>query len=130
MDNLLEDDVLGLEQLIVDGADARVPLEIEFPVYKNGKQEKKKYLVIIKPLRSSELNNATQIGLKNSYTDVNTEIVKLGLITKDGEPYPEEVVEKLPAGVINKLTEHICEISGLNTDKEANAKLIKEMMGF
>ena len=130
MDNLLEDDVLGLEQLIVDGADARVPLEIEFPVYKNGKQEKKKYLVIIKPLRSSELNNATQIGLKSSYTDVNTEIVKLGLITKDGEPYPEEVVEKLPAGVINKLTEHICEISGLNTDKEANAKLIKEMMGF
>ena len=130
MDKLLEDDVLDIEQLIVDGSDARVPLEVEFPVYKNGELQHKKYLVLIRPLKSSELNNATQMGLKNPNTDVNTEIVKIALITKDGEPYPSEVVENLPAGVINKLTEHICEISGLQTDKEANAKLIREMMGF
>ena len=133
MDNLLEvnnDDVFDLEQLIVDGADARIPLEVEFPFYKDGELTYKKYGVVIRPLKSSELSNATQIGLRDSSSDVNTEIVKKGLCRKDGTPYPSEVVEKLPAGVINKLTEHICEISGIRRDREANDKLIREMMGF
>ena len=76
------------------------------------------------------MNNATQRGLGFDDTDVNTEIVKLGLCKKNGEPYPEDIVEKLPAGVINKLTEKICEVSGIQQDKEKNAELIREMMGF
>ena len=132
MEKLLEDDTdfLDIETLIVEGADARVPLEVEFPIYKNGELTYKKYLAMVKPLKSSDLNNATQIGLKSSDTDVNTEIVKRGLITKDGDYYPEGIIEKLPAGVINQLTEKICEISGLKQNKEENAKLLKEMMGF
>ena len=128
----LEDDdgLFDLERLIVDGADARIPVEVEFPVYKDGELEYRKYGVMIRPLRSSELNNATQRGLSDDFTDVNTEIVKRGLCKKNGDAYDSEIVEKLPAGVINKLTEKICEVSGIQQDKERNAELIREMMGF
>ena len=130
MNNEFDDNVFDLERLIVDGADARIPVEVDFPVYKDGELTVKKYGVMIRPLKSSELNNATQTGLRFDDTDVNTEIVKKGLCRKDGSPYDPEVVEKLPAGVINKLTEKICEVSGIQQDKERNAELIKEMMGF
>ena len=131
-DRLLEvnDDVFDLEQLIVDGADARIPLEIDFPIYKDGELTYKKYGVVIRPLKSSELSNASQIGLRDSASDVNTEIVKRGLCKKDGSPYPSELVEKLPAGVITQLTEQICEVSGIKQDKEANNEFLREMMGF
>lgn len=126
----LEIDEFGLEQLIIDGADARIPLEIEFPFYKDGELTSRKYGVMIRPIKSSELNNATQRGLTDDATDVNTEIVKIGLCKKNGEPYSPEVVEKLPAGVINKLVEKIFDVSGIQTDKEAGEKYMREMMGF
>ena len=128
--NEFDDDVFDLERLIVDGADARIPIEIDYPVYKDGELTTKKYGVMIRPLKSFELNNATQRGLRDDSTDMNTEIVKLGLCRKDGEPFDPDIVEKLPAGVINKLTEKICEVSGIQQDKERNAELIREMMGF
>ena len=129
-EEIFDDDVFDLERLIVDGADARIPIEIDYPVYKDGELTTKKYGVMIRPLKSFELNNATQRGLRDDSTDMNTEIVKLGLCRKDGEPFDPDIVEKLPAGVINKLTEKICEVSGIQQDKERNAELIREMMGF
>ena len=124
------DETFDLERLILDGAEARIPVEVEFPVYKDGKLEYKKYGVMIRPLKSSEMSNATQKGLRDIDSDVNTEIVKRGLCRKTGEQFPEDIVEKLPAGVINKLTEKICEVSGIKQDKERNEELIREMMGF
>ena len=124
------DDIFDLERLILDGAEARIPVEVEFPVYKDGELTYKKYGVMIRPLKSSEMSNATQRGLRDIDSDVNTEIVKLGLCRKTGEQFPEDIVEKLPAGVINKLTEKICEVSGIKQDKERNEELIREMMGF
>ena len=126
----LEIDEFSLEQLIIDGADARIPLEIEFPIYKNGELTSKKYGVMIRPIKSTELNNATQRGLTDDSTDVNTEIVKLGLCKKTGEQYPPEVVEKLPAGVVNKLVEKIFDISGIQPNQEQTDKYMREVMGF
>lgn len=130
LDSLKEENAFDLETLIIDGANARIPVEIDFPIYKNGELTYKKYGVMIRPLKSSELTNATQRGLRDIGSDVNTEIVKLGLCRKNGEQYSSEIVEKLPAGVINTLTEKICEISGIHQDKEKNNELIREMMGF
>jgi hypothetical protein len=90
----------------------------------------KKYGVIIRPITSAELNNATKIGLKDNTSDVNTEVVKKGLLTKNNENYPAEIVEKLPVGVINELATKICEVSGIQQTDQDNSKLIKEMMGF
>lgn len=124
------DEINDLETLITAGANARIPVEIDFPIYTDGELVYKKYAAMIRPLQSVEFSNASQLGLRDRFTDVNTEIVKVGLCTKTGEPYDPKIVEQLPAGVINQLTEHICEISGIQRDKEANAELIKEMMGF
>ena len=123
-------EMFELENLITDGADARIPLEVNFPVYKDGKMTYKKYGVIIRPITSAELNNATKIGLKDNNSDVNTEVVKKGLLTKNNENYPAEIVEKLPVGVINELATKICEVSGIQQTDQDNSKLIKEMMGF
>lgn len=124
------DEISELESLITEGTNARIPLEIEVPLYKDDKLIMKKYVVTVKPLTSAELNNATRLGLHSELSDVNTEIVKKGLCTKDGEPYPPGLVERLPAGVINKLTEKIGEVSGIQQDKESNVELLKELMGF
>lgn len=128
IENLTEE--LDLENLIVDGANARIHIEIDFPVYKNGELTYKQYGAIIRPLPSYEFTNATQIGLKNPSTDVNTEIVKQGLCTKEGEPFPSDLVKKLPVGVIIKLAEKICEVSGIERSEEDQSKLVKEVMGF
>ena len=125
-----ETEIFDLETLIVDGANARIHVEVDFPVYKNGEVHYKKYGAIIKPLPSHEFTNATQIGLKNFDTDVNTEIVKKGLCTKDGDLFPSEVVEKLPVGVIIKLAEKICEVSGIEQNKDDQTELVREVMGF
>lgn len=125
-----ENEVFDLETLIVDGANVRIHVEVDFPVYKNGTVTHKKYGAIIKPLPSHEFTNATQIGLRNPDTDVNTEIVKKGLCTKTGEQFPEDVVEKLPVGVIIKLAEKICEVSGIEQNTENQAELVREVMGF
>ena len=125
-----ETEIFDLETLIVDGTNARIHVEVDFPVYKNGEVHYKKYGAIIKPLPSHEFTNATQIGLKNFDTDVNTEIVKKGLCTKDGDLFPSEVVEKLPVGVIIKLAEKICEVSGIEQNKDDQTELVREVMGF
>lgn len=125
-----ETELMDLETLIIDGTNARIPVELEIPIYNDGELVYKTYGALIKPLTSNELNNATQLGLKDDATDVNTEIVKLGLCKKDGTLYNEEIVEKLPAGVINALTEKILDASGVKQDKEQNTEFLRELMGF
>ena len=122
---------LDLERLIVDGAKARIPIEVEFPIYhEDGTMTYEKRGAVVKPLKSHELTNASQIGLRVDDTDVNTEIVKAGLCRKNGEPYPQEVVESFPAGVITSLSKKILDVSGVKPDKEATDRFIREMAGF
>lgn len=128
--NLDENEVLDLETLIVDGANARIPIEITVPVYKDGVMSHAKYGAVIRPLPSYEFTNAAKIGLKDDYTDVNTEIVKRGLCTKNGDDIPEDFVRKLPVGVVVKLAEKICEVSGVEQDKSNQEKLARQVMGF
>ena len=126
----LNDELFDLETLIVDGTDARVHVEVDVPLWKDGELKHVKYGAVIRPLPSSEFTNATQIGLKNYDTDVNTEIVKKGLCRKDGTVFPADAIKKLPAGIIIKLAEKICEISGIQSNQEDQAKLVREVMGF
>ena len=111
---------LDLESLIVDGANARIPIEVEFPIYhEDGTLTYETRGAVIKPLKSHELTNASQIGLRLDYSDVNTEIVKAGLCRKDGSAYPPGVVESFPAGVISALANKILDVSGVKPDKKA-----------
>lgn len=121
-----EEEIFNLESLITDGADARIPIEIDFPT-KNGK---KKAAAMIRPLTNVEWNNALRISRKNFTTTNEIELLKMALYTKEGEPFPKELVEKLPNGVVMKLVQTLGEISGIEVTEE-NMKMAKEMLaGF
>lgn len=121
-----EEEIFNLESLITDGADARIPIEINFPT----KEGTKKAAAMIRPLTNVEWNNATRIARKNFTTTNEIELLKMALYTKDGEPFPKELVEKIPNGVIVKLVQKLSEISGVEITEE-NIKMAKEMLeGF
>lgn len=122
---------LDLESLIVDGANARIPIEVEFPIYhEDGTLTYETRGAVIKPLKSHELTNASQIGLRLDDSDVNTEIVKAGLCRKDGSAYPPGVIESFPAGVISALANKILDVSGVKPDKKAAEEYMKMIAGF
>lgn len=122
---------LDLESLIVDGANARIPIEVEFPIYhEDGTMTYETRGAVIRPLKSHELTNASQIGLRLDDSDVNTEIVKAGLCRKDGSSYPPGVVESFPAGVISALANKILDVSGVKPDKKATEEYMKMIAGF
>ena len=121
--NLSKDtEVLDLESLITDGANAKVPVEV---TYKG-----KSYGAILKPLTNPEWNNATRIGFGDSNTSSEVELLKLGLYTKNDKKFPAHVIEKLPAGVIMELSKELARISGISINLDDNMKLAKEMLGF
>ena len=118
----VDTEVLDLESLITDGANAKVPVEI---TYKG-----KNYGAILKPLTNPEWNNATRIGLGNTKSSSELELLKRGLYTKNDKKFPAEIIEKLPAGVVMELAKELARISGISINVEDNVKLAKEMLGF
>ena len=123
-----EDEVFELEQLITDGADAKIPITISFPK-PDGKMVKA--AAMIRPLTNVEWNNCTRLKRpKNDPTTNEVELVKKALYTKDGEPFPPELVEKIPNGVIVELMREISRISGVNVNSKENLELMSKLMGF
>ena len=118
----VDTEVLDLESLITDGVNAKVPVEI---TYKG-----KNYGAILKPLTNPEWNNATRIGLGNTKSSSELELLKRGLYTKNDKKFPAEIIEKLPAGVVMELAKELARISGISINVEDNVKLAKEMLGF
>ena len=126
--SLEEDEIFDLESLITDGVNAKIPIVIEFP-NKNG--EMVKAAAMIRPLSNIEWNNAVRLNRgPNSGTTNDVELVKKGLYTKNGDPFPPELVEAIPAGVLMNILKKIAEISGLELFNEENLKFAKDVMGF
>jgi len=121
-----EEEIFNLESLITDGVDARIPITIEFPT-KNGT---KKAAAMIRPLSNIEWNNATRIARKNFTTSNEVELLKQALYTKEGEPFPKELVPKLPNGVVLKLVKLLGEISGIEVTKESLEMAREMLVGF
>ena len=121
-----DDEIFDLESLITDGADARFPITIQFP---KG-DEHVQAAAMIRPLTSVELNNITRKARGNQVSNFGVELLKLALYTKDGKEFPVELLDKIPAGVVTELCNHIYKISGITIDKDENLKLARQMMGF
>lgn len=120
-----EIELFNLEDLIIQGKDSKIPITIEFPI--NG--EVKKAEALIRPLTSSEWNNCVRqsMGFKNN---INYLITKYGLMTKDGEQFPEKLLKYAPSGVIEEIGNQISIISGFNRNDEDNKELVRDLMGF
>ena len=123
-----EEEIFDLESLVTDGADARIPITLEYPK-EDGSMVKAG--AMIRPLTNVEWNNVTRFSRKtNPKTTNEVELVKIGLYTKKGEQFPPELVEKLPAGLILKIVEKLAEVSGIDLYSKRNLQIAKDMMDF
>ena len=119
-------ELFDLESLITDGKDAKIPIEITFP--KPDGTGEVKATAMIRPLTNIEVN---RLGLnKNIDTTYELELLRTGLYTSKGEQFPDELINKIPSGVVNELAKEISRVSGIQINNEENMKLAKEMMGF
>lgn len=109
-----DDDLFDLETLITEGVEARVPIEIEFP---NGKKAQ----ATIRPISTGEFQTIYTRDTSNLLVNV----LEAGLMNKDGEPLPRNLLEAMPIGLPVKIIRQIFEISGIETDPE-DAEALKE----
>ena len=79
------------------------------------------YDFILQPLSQSVFMGIYSKS-KGNVVEMNEEIVKRCLINEEGEPYPESLVKVLinsmPAGFTNDVTEKVYEISGIETNAD------------
>ena len=109
-----DEELFDLETLITEGVDARVPITIEFP---NGKKAQ----AMIKPISTGEFQTIYTRDTSNLLVNV----LEAGLMNKDGEPLPRNLLEAMPIGLPAKITQQIFEISGIETDPE-DAEALKD----
>jgi hypothetical protein len=122
---LSDEEVFDLEALITDGANAKIPITITYP--KDGKTVKA--AAMIRPLTNVEWNNCVRLQRKpGDKTSNEVELVKKALYTKTGEPFPPQLVDKLPNGVVMELVKQISIISGVDYDEQI--RLTAQMLGF
>lgn len=127
---LENEEAIELEQLILQGANANIPIEINFPVYKDDHVEYVQVGAFIKPLTNKESTLAYARGLKSKTSTPNTELVKIGLYDKNMNHLKPELVEKMPSGIIDAITKQIMDVSGIKIDKDEQADLVRRLMDF
>lgn len=115
-------EVFELEQLITNGVEEKIPIEIK---YKN-----QTFGALIRPLNSIEWNNAVSRANNRKDTNMEAELLKIGLYNKDGTPFNPELIPKLPAGISSTIMKEIAKVSGVNFNSEENVQLVRKIMGF
>lgn len=125
-DNAMDEELYDLESLILDGAEARIPVIIEYP----SPSGIKKFGAKLKPLTDVDVNNAIRSMKRNKGSSIRIEYLKRGLYTKDDKPFPSELIKQMYTGVATELYNKLCEISGIKFDKEEQKELMDDLMGF
>jgi len=118
----LDEEVLDLESLIRDGIDNRTTITVELPDGRTGS-------ALIRPLTAQE-NNQCVTAFMKSKKSVDISMCEKALLTSNEEPFSIELITKLPAGTVSEIAGEIRQISGIKTDKEAEAKLTKQIFDF
>lgn len=130
--NNTEIDLNELENLILEGTDYKVPVLIEYPIYdeNTGEMRTIKYTAKLRPVTSTEVNNARRSVGKIKGTSFEVELLKRALYTKEDTLFKPSVISAMKAGVINNLVETLLDISGIKIDKDEQEAYARELMGF
>ena len=126
-DNTSTDEVYDLESLILDGAKAKIPIIVDYPLPDGSTQE---LGLKLKPLTDVEVNNAMRALKNNPNTSFRIEYLKRGLYTKDDEPFPQHLLKEMHTGVVGELCIKLMDISGIKTNKEAQQEIMDKLLGF
>lgn len=127
LDNLNnERDLVDLEAFILDGVSTEIPIVIDYPL-PNG--ETQPLSAKVRPLTSNEWNNCVRVAMKFDKS-MQLLVVEKGLLDKDGETFPSDLISKMPTGVVDSLYLKISDVSGVKQDKKEQMEMAKELMGF
>ena len=121
-----DDEVMELDQILTEGVNAKIPFSYTYPI------TDKKVGVMVRPLSSNEYTTAMKKS-KQFKSNFLTEILKIGLYRMNGDEFPKEQVDELPAGVVVMISNEISRISGVDLAEsvEVNQQnMIEDMMGF
>ena len=120
-----EQKVFKLEELLVEGTEVRVPITFDYPT-ENGVVP---VSAIIRPISSLEWNNTLK-EYSQDLTSFGNAILSIGLLSSKGEPIGINLIETMPAGVVDEILKRIQDLSGIKENKEEQYALTKELMGF
>ena len=117
--------IIDLETAITEGNKALIPYEFPYP------NTDLIVEVLLKPLTNPELNRALQLAKLND-TTVDIEMLHYSLFNTNETGFSMELLEKLPAGVVNDLSFKIAEISGIDIEKtlEKSRPVLDDLEGF
>lgn len=119
LDINVEEEYFPLEELITEGVDARVPIEVEFP---NGKKAQ----ALIKPISTGEFQSI----YNGDAAELLVNVLTHSLMTKEGKSLSPTLIEAMPVGLPAKIVEKIFKISGIETNPEDAEKLKEELELF
>lgn len=127
-----ETDLKELESLIIQGADARIPIVFDLTLYdkKNEQMRTETVKCYLKPLTSTEVQNSQRTAIKFKNTTLQIELLKKGMFDSNDEHFNQALIEALPSGTIDKLAEKLLEISGVEIDPNQSKEMMEKMMGF
>lgn len=115
----------NLEDLIIEGTKVEIPITFDYPTNDGFVPVS----AIIRPISSVEWNNTLQKYSKN-LNKFAVAILNIGLLSNDGEQISVELLEKMPAGIVDDILRQIQDLSGIKQDKQEQYELTKELMGF
>lgn len=119
-----EKNFVNLEQAITEGSNALIPYQFDYP------NTDLTVEVQLKPITNPELTRIAQ------ESELSGDSLDVGLIAKamyntDGTLFEKELIEKLPAGVVLKLSFKIMDISGMDIEELRNRQSsISQLQGF
>ena len=116
---------MTLETLILEGDKTKINITFDYPT-SNGPVPVN---AIIKPINSIDWNNMVQLHGKD-VNGFNMAILGMGLYSEEDEQIPEELLCKMPIGVVEDLLNQIMVISGVQQDKEEQRRVARELLGF
>lgn len=105
--------IVTLEQAILEGGDALIPFEFEYP---------NTDLIVEVGLKPLTLSSVLNMG-KLTEREASELIVKQSMFNMDGSEINPELISKIPIGVLKKISDRISEISGFNLDDVDVGKL-------
>lgn len=123
---LQSEEIMELDLLISEGVNAKIPFEFIYP------NTDRKVGVMVRPLSTKEYQSAI-LRSKKLKTNFLVELLECGLYKMNGDKFPSEKIDELPAGVVTIICNELARISGVDLveNQEINQQnIIDEMLGF
>lgn len=113
------DEYYSLEELITEGTESRVPIEIEFP-------DGRKAQALIRPITTGEFRTV----YNGNAAELLVNVLATSLMDKSGNSISPSLIKKMPVGLPAQIVQQIFEISGIKTNPEDAEKLKEELELF